>query len=207
VVVQFIEALCYKLASHGFDSWPNPLGCSIPGVNSDCNRNKYQEYFLKGGKSGRWIGLTTLPPSCANCLETWEPHLLGTHRACSGIAVFFLSVMCSLGCTAVVPTSLFFPYSLHVFYHPQDETRYLMPHLQSHSIGTVTCQYDAPLHLSTISVPILTQFHDNWMCRTYSMDMTPLHFSLICKRYDVCYSDFYNLQWFAATQYRDFHFM
>jgi hypothetical protein len=30
-------------------------------------RNEYQEYFL-GGKGGRCVGLTTLPPSCADCL-------------------------------------------------------------------------------------------------------------------------------------------
>jgi len=34
-----------------------------------------------GGKGGRCVGLT-LPPSCADCLEIWEPHLLGTLRAC-----------------------------------------------------------------------------------------------------------------------------
>jgi hypothetical protein len=39
------------------------------------NRNEYQEYFL-GGKGGRCVGQTTLPPSCADCLEIWEPHLL-----------------------------------------------------------------------------------------------------------------------------------
>ena len=32
-----------------------------PGVDSACNRNEYQEYFL-GGKGGRCMGLTTLPP-------------------------------------------------------------------------------------------------------------------------------------------------
>jgi len=26
-----------------------------------------------GGKGGRCVGLTTLPPSYANCLEMWEP--------------------------------------------------------------------------------------------------------------------------------------
>jgi len=31
-------------------------------------RNDYQKYFL-GGKGGRCVGLTTLPPSCADCLE------------------------------------------------------------------------------------------------------------------------------------------
>jgi hypothetical protein len=30
-----------------------------------------------GGKSGRCVGLTTLPPSCADCLEILEPQRLG----------------------------------------------------------------------------------------------------------------------------------
>jgi len=32
------------------------------------NRDEYQECFLVG-KGGRYVGLTTLPPSCAECLE------------------------------------------------------------------------------------------------------------------------------------------
>jgi len=39
-----------------------------------------------GGKDGWCIGLTTLPPSCVDCLEIWEPQLPGTLRACAGIA-------------------------------------------------------------------------------------------------------------------------
>ena len=35
-----------------------------PGVDSASSRNEYQEYFL-GGKGGRCVRLTTLPPSCA----------------------------------------------------------------------------------------------------------------------------------------------
>ena len=35
-----------------------------PGVDSASNRNEYQDYFL-GVKSGRYVRLTTLPPSCA----------------------------------------------------------------------------------------------------------------------------------------------
>jgi len=38
-----------------------------PGVDSASNRNEYQEYFL-AGKGGPCVGLTTLPPSCADCL-------------------------------------------------------------------------------------------------------------------------------------------
>jgi len=48
------------------------------------NRNEYQEYFL-GGKGGLCVGLITLPPSCADCLEIWEPQPPGTLRACPGL--------------------------------------------------------------------------------------------------------------------------
>jgi hypothetical protein len=33
------------------------------------------------GKGGRFLGATTLPPSCADCLEIWEPELPGNLRA------------------------------------------------------------------------------------------------------------------------------
>ena len=55
-----------------------------PGVDSASNRNEYREYFLEV-KSGRCVGLTTLPPSCADCLEIWEPQPPGTLWACSGL--------------------------------------------------------------------------------------------------------------------------
>jgi len=55
-----------------------------PGVDSASNRNEYQEYFL-GGKGGRCVGLTILPPSCADCLEIWEHQLPGTLRASPGL--------------------------------------------------------------------------------------------------------------------------
>jgi hypothetical protein len=55
-----------------------------PGVDSACNRNEYQEYFL-GYKGGRCVGLTTFPLSCADCLEIWEPQPPGTLRACPGL--------------------------------------------------------------------------------------------------------------------------
>jgi hypothetical protein len=34
---------------------------------------------------GRCVGLTTLPPSCVDCLEIWEPQTPGTLRACPGL--------------------------------------------------------------------------------------------------------------------------
>jgi len=46
--------------------------------------SNYQEYLL-GGKGGRCVGLTTLPPSCVDCLDIWEPETPGTFRACRGL--------------------------------------------------------------------------------------------------------------------------
>ena len=52
------------------------------------NRNEYKEYFL-WGKSGRCVGLTTLPPSCAvlKCGSHNLLGLLGTVQVCNGIAL------------------------------------------------------------------------------------------------------------------------
>jgi hypothetical protein len=54
------------------------------GVDSASNRNEYQEYFL-GGKGSRCIGLTTLPSSCDDCLEIWEPQPTGNLWGCPGL--------------------------------------------------------------------------------------------------------------------------
>jgi len=90
IVVQLVEALCYKLKGHGFDSqwcqWNFSLTQSFqphygPGVDSASNRNEYQEYFL--GSKGSWcVGLITLPASCEDGLEIWEPQPPGTLRVC-----------------------------------------------------------------------------------------------------------------------------
>jgi hypothetical protein len=38
--------------------------------------------------TGSWCkGLTILPPSCADCLEIWEPQSPGTIKACPGVAL------------------------------------------------------------------------------------------------------------------------
>ena len=85
-VAQLVEALRYKSEGRGFHSrccqYFRPH-CG-PGVDSASNRNEYQEYILVG-KGGRCVGLTTLPPSCADCLEIWEPQPPGTHRACTAL--------------------------------------------------------------------------------------------------------------------------
>jgi hypothetical protein len=63
-----------------------------PGVDSACNTNEYQDYFLGECKGGRCLGLTTLRPSCADFLEIWEPQIAGTLGACNGPAQGLLYV-------------------------------------------------------------------------------------------------------------------
>jgi len=56
-------------------------------VDSASKRNECQEYFL-GGKGGQCVGMTTLPPSCANCLEIWESQPSGTPWPVIGLLYF-----------------------------------------------------------------------------------------------------------------------
>ena len=60
-----------------------------PGVDSASNRNEYQEHFLVG-KGGRYVGLTTLPPSCAVVTKSGNLKFLessGPLQACNGTAL------------------------------------------------------------------------------------------------------------------------
>ena len=61
-----------------------------PGVDS-ASKNEYQD--TPGGKGGRCVRLTTLPPSCAECLVNWsinQPEPSGPHRPVIGIALPFI---------------------------------------------------------------------------------------------------------------------
>jgi len=79
ILIHFqFEILRYKPEGRGFDYW----WCIVishwqsfwrhykPGFDSASNRNWYQEYFT-GGEGGWCVGLTTVPPSCADCLGIW----------------------------------------------------------------------------------------------------------------------------------------
>jgi hypothetical protein len=86
--MQLVEKLRYKPEGSGFDSWRCLWNFSLtwsfrphygPGINSASKRNEYHEYLLRD-KGGRYVGLTTLPPSCADRLEilgastSWKPQ-------------------------------------------------------------------------------------------------------------------------------------
>jgi len=61
---------------------------TVPHVISGLGLRKFQAggFLLKRVyKEGRCVGLATLPPSFANCLEIWKPQPPGTLRACPGL--------------------------------------------------------------------------------------------------------------------------
>jgi len=84
----------------GIFHWHNPSDRHYgPGVDSACNRNEYQEHF-PGGKGGRCVGLTTLPPSCAVVMKSGNLNFLepsGPLQASNGIALLVMNpISCSL---------------------------------------------------------------------------------------------------------------
>jgi hypothetical protein len=92
-MAQLVETLRYKPEGRGFDCWWCHWNCSLteffrlhygPGVDSAPNRNEYQDHILLN-KGGRWVGLTTLQPSCADYHEIWKLQPTGILRACPGL--------------------------------------------------------------------------------------------------------------------------
>ena len=86
---QCLRILCFQQQRKQFGN--NGEHIYGPGVDSASNRNEYQEYFL-GGKGGRCVRLTTLPPSCAvvtksGNLDFLEPS--GPVQACNGTPLPF----------------------------------------------------------------------------------------------------------------------
>jgi len=69
----------------------NPSGLTMPPT----------EYFL-----GRSVRLTTLSPSCADCLEIWRPESSGTLRACPRLYRNRFNVCC----VGVCCPNFFLPY-------------------------------------------------------------------------------------------------
>jgi len=57
------------------------------GLTQHLTEMSTRNIFFGGGgvKGGLYVGLTTLPHSCADCLEIWEPQSPGILRACPGL--------------------------------------------------------------------------------------------------------------------------
>jgi hypothetical protein len=68
----------------GIFHWHNPSGRTMV-LGSTQPLTEMSTRNISWGKGGRCVGLTTLPPSCADCLKIWEPQSPGTVRACQGL--------------------------------------------------------------------------------------------------------------------------
>jgi hypothetical protein len=79
--------------------WHHPS--SRTGVDLASNRNEYWEYFL-GSKGGQCVGLTTLQPSCADCLDilvastSWSPK--GQSTPVQGLLINIETLKCNVFC-------------------------------------------------------------------------------------------------------------
>ena len=87
-VAQVVIALRYKSEVRGFDSrwchWHNLSGRTVALGSTQPLTEMSTRNISWGDKGGRCVGLT-LPPSCADCLEIWEPQPPGTLRVCPGL--------------------------------------------------------------------------------------------------------------------------
>jgi hypothetical protein len=68
----------------GLFHFHNPFGCTM-ALGSTQPLTGMSTRNISGGKGGRCVELTNLPPSCADCLKIWEPQPSGTPRACQGL--------------------------------------------------------------------------------------------------------------------------
>jgi len=68
----------------GIFHWHNPSGRTMALRSTQPLTEMRTRNFLRT-KGGRCLGLTTLPPSCADCLEIWESRPRGTLWACPSL--------------------------------------------------------------------------------------------------------------------------
>jgi hypothetical protein len=69
-------------------SIPDGVTCTMAlGFTQHLTETSTKNNSLRGGgvKGGWLLGLPILPPSCADCLEIWEPQPPGTLWACPGL--------------------------------------------------------------------------------------------------------------------------
>jgi hypothetical protein len=78
--MELVHALRYEPEGRGLNSqwghWSFSLAFTLPaaGVDSGSDRKVFQGSSLGGGgKGGRCVVLTTVPPSCVDCLDILDP--------------------------------------------------------------------------------------------------------------------------------------
>jgi hypothetical protein len=68
----------------GICHWHNPFGHTMALGSTQPLTEMSTRNISMGGKGGRCVVLTTLPPTRADCLKIWEPQPTGTLRTCPG---------------------------------------------------------------------------------------------------------------------------
>jgi len=94
----------------GIFHWHNPSGRTMI-LESAQPLTEMSSRNICGGKGGRCVGLTNLPPTCVDFLEVWEPRPPGTPRACPGMLWGWFTLYNS----AYVGITVIIQYSKHRF--------------------------------------------------------------------------------------------
>jgi len=131
-----------------------------PGVDS-ASKNEYQD--IPGGKDGRCVKVTTLPPSCAECLEILEPWPTRTPKATKPVVglLFYLQI---LGARRVIGSSIL---SIHIRGHRIKCTHH----------GDLAPGICAPLAIWYDPVCLVKDYETNWILFLY-----PLYFKFYSKQ-------------------------
>jgi hypothetical protein len=83
---EFLSRCCYwNFSFFNPSSRTMDLGSTQPKTETS-NRNISWGGGGKGGKGGRYLGLTILPHSCAVCLKIWRRWLPGNLRVCPDLS-------------------------------------------------------------------------------------------------------------------------
>jgi hypothetical protein len=88
-----VKALRYKPQGAGLIAdgviggfnWLNPSGRTMALGSTQPLTEMSTRNIILGGKGGRSVGLTNLPPARSESLEIWEPQLPGTLSVCPGL--------------------------------------------------------------------------------------------------------------------------
>jgi hypothetical protein len=88
-VARLVGALSYKPEGRGFDNVTgifvdSPSGRTM-ALESTRTLTEMSTSNISWRKGGRCVRQTTLPTSCADCLEIWESQPLGTLRTYPGL--------------------------------------------------------------------------------------------------------------------------
>jgi hypothetical protein len=65
--------------------WHNPSGRTMDMETNQPITEMSTRNISWWGKGSRCVGRTTFEPSCAECLEIWEPQPPGSFRVCPGL--------------------------------------------------------------------------------------------------------------------------